>query len=247
MTRRKANLDRTQSELGYTFKNPDQALIALDTSRMGFSRLEFLGDSILGLAIYTLGACRRIPIRDADHLVSNRTLKRVFHSTFAAHSPSNSGDVVEALIGAVFLDGGFEAAAATTVKILQPSEPHFDFTMTSQFITGITLPRLMHLGAHVSKAVVAAVLCDRHPEKPHAWYSEERSRLLRARRLGRISRAGGLNSPHTAKYGVARRDKEDTDALDSHVAVTFLSRDWTAASQRIAVILRIAKKPSPPR
>lgn len=247
MTRRKTNLHRTQSELGYTFKNPDQALIALDTSRMGFSRLEFLGDSILGLAIYTLGACKRIPLGDADHLVSNKNLKRVFHSTFAAHSPSNSGDVVEALIGAVFLDGGFEAAAATTMKILHPNKPHFDFTTTSHFITEITPRRLMHLGAHVSKAVVAAVLCDRHPKKTHAWYSEERSRLLRARRLGRISRAGGLNSPHTAKYGVARRDKEDTDALDAHVAVTFLSQDWTAASQQIAVILRIAKDPTPPR
>ena len=97
-----------------------------------YQRLEFLGDRVLGLAIASL-LYQRFPAADEGDL-SKRLTELVRRESCAAlaecwsladfirlgpgemqgggrRNPAILGDVAEALIGAVFLDGGFEAAA----------------------------------------------------------------------------------------------------------------------------------------
>ena len=102
-----------------------------------YQRLEFLGDRVLGLAIAAL-LYERFPSADEGDL-SKRLTELVRRESCAALAESWSlaehirlgpsemqsggrqnqailGDVAEALIGAVFLDGGYEAASALIVS-----------------------------------------------------------------------------------------------------------------------------------
>jgi ribonuclease-3 len=107
----------------------------------GYERLEFLGDRVLGLVVADL-LWRRFPTepeghltRRLTHLVQRQALARIAkeiqlgpHLVFsraeaAAGAASNPGilaDVCEALIAAIYLDGGFEAAAAFVRRFWEP-------------------------------------------------------------------------------------------------------------------------------
>jgi ribonuclease-3 len=109
--------------------------------RPTYERLEFLGDRVLGLAIADL-LWRRFEnepeghlTRRLTHLVRGKALARVAETIgLGAHllmSPAeksagtaaNSGilaDVCEALIAAIYLDGGFDAASAFIGRFWQP-------------------------------------------------------------------------------------------------------------------------------
>lgn len=137
MARRKPNYDELLKKLDYQFKNPDlldEALThvsAPKSSGKSYQRLEFLGDRVLGLAIAeTLyKTFRNAP----EGELSRRLAELVRRESCAeiavawdvgphlklgageAHSgerrnPTILADVCEAIIGAVFLDGGYEAA-----------------------------------------------------------------------------------------------------------------------------------------
>src|SRR5712671_5560274 len=99
----------------------------------GYERLEFLGDRVLGLVIADL-LWRRFEsepeghlTRRLTHLVRGEALARVAETiglgdhlllsraekaAGAAANPGILADVCEALIAAIYLDGGFEAASA---------------------------------------------------------------------------------------------------------------------------------------
>ena len=101
-------------------------------SQRGYERLEFLGDRVLGLIMADL-LWRRFEdepeghlTRRLTHLVRRQALARVASSiglgahlrmspaektAGAAANPGILADVCEALIAAVYLDGGFEAAS----------------------------------------------------------------------------------------------------------------------------------------
>lgn len=137
MARRKPNLDDLLNKIGYRFENPallDEALThvsAPQASGQSYQRLEFLGDRVLGLAIAEL-LYRTFPGAPEGEL-SRRLAELVRRESCAevaiawdvgpylklgageAHSGERRNqtilaDVCEAIIGAVFLDGGYEAA-----------------------------------------------------------------------------------------------------------------------------------------
>jgi len=139
----KAELADLEARLGYRFRDPELALLALThlsaqaTGGRSYQRLEFLGDRVLGVVV-------------ADHLyrsfpgasegeLSIRLAKLVRRETCAAiaaewdvgpHVALGLGeargggrkkaailsDVCESLIGAVYVDGGFEAAQALILR-----------------------------------------------------------------------------------------------------------------------------------
>ncbi len=139
-----------ESAVGYVFRDP--ALIACALTHSSFAsqriesneRLELLGDSILGLVV-----CEHLYARypDADegaltkiksYLVSR--LKCAEYAREAGFIPlvvlgkglagnavpsSIAGSVFEALIAAVYLDGGMECARTFTMRFV---EPHVDLT-----------------------------------------------------------------------------------------------------------------------
>lgn len=137
MARRKPNLDELLKKLDYTFKKPellDEALThvsAPQANGQSYQRLEFLGDRVLGLAIAEI-LFKTFPSAPEGEL-SRRLAELVRRESCAeiaiswdvgpylklgageAHSgerrnPTILADVCEAIIGAVFLDGGYEAA-----------------------------------------------------------------------------------------------------------------------------------------
>lgn len=131
--------------LGHTFADPQLAHLALTHRSFAGShneRLEFLGDSLLNCSVATL-LYERFPRHDEGDLSRLRAQLVNQHALFEAaqrlalgdllllgegelksggfRRPSILADALEALLGAVFLDAGFEAARAVVARLLEPA------------------------------------------------------------------------------------------------------------------------------
>lgn len=129
------------AKLDYQFTHPPllrQALTHRSHSTPNYERLEFLGDSVLNCVVATL-LYRRFPdIPEGDlsrvrsHLVKESTLSELAITldlgsvlrlgegelkSGGQERPSVLADAVEALIGAIYLDGGFGAAEAAVGRL----------------------------------------------------------------------------------------------------------------------------------
>jgi ribonuclease III len=133
-----------QVALGYEFSSRtmlQQALTHRSHSGLHNERLEFLGDSILNCVVASMLFDRFAKIDEGDlsrlraNLVKQQSLyeiaQRLELSQFLRlgegelksggfRRPSILADTVEALFGAIFLDGGFEAARLVINKLYQP-------------------------------------------------------------------------------------------------------------------------------
>lgn len=134
-------LDQLQLRLGHRWTQPGLLQRALTHRSHGADhneRLEFLGDSVLSTAISRLLYSRYSDSAEGDltrvraHLVREDSLHRVALTLAlpevmrlsegevkggGALRPSILADAVEALIGAVFLDGGFEPAQGIVQRL----------------------------------------------------------------------------------------------------------------------------------
>jgi dsRNA-specific ribonuclease len=237
MTSDRVDLPGAEAKLGYRFSDRSLGEIALNPSVRGFSRLEFLGDSILGVVVFTLAELARFPRPEAQQLVSNRRLRQLFNDNFAVHSPGNTGDVIEALVGAVYLDAGFERAANLVSLAIEPQFGPFDQAALSINVGAITERGRMWIGAHTSGAVIADHLCTSKPNETHEFYSKERSRLMQAKRLAKRARKLGLATADHRTQSKSKCDEIDTDALDAHVAALYLRHGWQAAKPGIRKVI----------
>jgi ribonuclease-3 len=139
-----APLKALQQRLGHEFK--DQALLtrALTHKSFGldhYERLEFLGDAILNLAVSSMLFSRFERSDEGDltrvraHLVRQDMLHKLALSLDfpgvmrmsegearggGAQRPSILADALEAVIGAVYLDAGFETASALVLRLFEP-------------------------------------------------------------------------------------------------------------------------------
>ena len=139
MARRKAEPHDLEERLGYAFRDRDLVVRALThvsapkAAEGSYQRLEFLGDRVLGLAIAEMlyAAYPEAPegelSRRLSELVRRETCAEVAlswdvgpHLRLGTGEVQSGGrrnqailaDVCEAVIGAVFLDGGYPAAKA---------------------------------------------------------------------------------------------------------------------------------------
>ena len=128
------SLQQLQERLGYKFSNPAHLSLALTHRSCGShnnERLEFLGDAVLGLVMASF-LCTKFPdIREGElsrirsHMVCAESLAKVAKQlelgpdlllgpgemkSGAHRRDSILGDTVEALIGAVYMDAGFQAS-----------------------------------------------------------------------------------------------------------------------------------------
>jgi ribonuclease-3 len=146
VARRKPNPEELLQKLHYRFENPElleEALTHVSAPQAGgksYQRLEFLGDRVLGLAIAEL-LHNSFPNAPEGEL-SRRLAELVRRESCAeiavawdvgpylklgageAHSgerrnPTILADVCEAIIGAVFMDGGYEAAKGLVERSFQ--------------------------------------------------------------------------------------------------------------------------------
>ncbi len=141
-----ADLDQFQLQLGYTFKNVELLRLALTHPSVAHElgaavqtnqRLEFLGDAVLGLVL-TRELYLRFPQYNEGPLstaraqmVNGRTLaqqarrigldeqlilSRGEQANLGRGRTSAMADAFESLIGAIFLDGGFDAAGEFVLR-----------------------------------------------------------------------------------------------------------------------------------
>ncbi|HYH41162.1 MAG TPA: ribonuclease III [Burkholderiales bacterium] len=176
------DLERFSASIGYRFKTADLLLRAL--THRSFSaahneRLEFLGDSVVNCAV-AAALYRKFPdLSEGDlsrlraSLVSQPSLAALAVTydfgahlrlgdgelkTGGAHRPSILADAVEAVLGAAFLEGGFEAADAVVATIfnealkdIDPSTTGRDAkTLLQEYMQGrrLALPRYSVLATH---------------------------------------------------------------------------------------------------
>jgi len=136
-----SSLQALQQRLGHRFAQPELLRRALTHRSFGAEhneRLEFLGDAVLSLAISALLYDRHAGSDEGDltrvraHLVREDSLHRVALSLGlpevlrlsegemrggGALRPSILADALEAIIGGVFMDGGFDAARALVQRL----------------------------------------------------------------------------------------------------------------------------------
>jgi ribonuclease-3 len=171
-----------QTRLSYTFKDVallQQALTHRSHGSFHNERLEFLGDSVLNCVVASLLFERYTKIDEGDlsrvraNLVKQQTLyeiaQRLELSQFLRlgegelksggfRRPSILADTLEALFGAIFLDGGFNAARdvirALYIPILDTVDPRTlgkdAKTLLQEFLQGkkIALPQYNVIATH---------------------------------------------------------------------------------------------------
>ena len=135
-----------QARLQHEFLNPALLLRAVTHRSFGadhYERLEFLGDSVLNLAVSDLLYARltALPEGDLSRIRANLVKQDTLHAlalelglpgvmrlgegearSGGRQRPSILADVLEALIGAVYLDAGFEAAKNLVLRLYKSVE-----------------------------------------------------------------------------------------------------------------------------
>jgi ribonuclease III len=142
--------DSFNKQLGYLFHNP--ALLAQALTHRSFSgnnneRLEFLGDGALNFIIANQLYLRFAKLPEGDlsrlraQLVKEATLAEIAFSLNLGDAlklgegelksagwrrPSILADALEAIVGAVYIDGGYHAAETLVLKLFEEKLSHID-------------------------------------------------------------------------------------------------------------------------
>jgi ribonuclease III len=210
--------------LGYQFNDPGllrQALTHRSHSAPHNERLEFLGDGVLNCAIASLLYERFPHLPEGDlsrlraNLVNQDTLSRIAAGldlggellmgegelkSGGFRRPSILADSLEAVVGAIFLDGGFERAAAAIRGIYAPLLEELDpdrlgkdpKTLLQEYLQGRRLPLPQYNvvqvrgEAHEQQFQVECVIPDldiRTPGEGQSRRSAEQSAARRAYEL----------------------------------------------------------------
>ncbi|MES1982005.1 MAG: ribonuclease III [Pseudomonadota bacterium] len=159
-------------QLGYVFTQPQllqRALTHRSHNAAHNERLEFLGDSVLSCAIakHLYDTCPDLPEGDLSRLRSNLVNQHTLHllaqqlklgellllgegerKSAGFRRPSILADAMEALLGAIFLDGGYAAAEQAVLKLYVPFIAQADIqtlgkdykTLLQEYLQGIKLP-----------------------------------------------------------------------------------------------------------
>ncbi|MFM0628874.1 ribonuclease III [Paraburkholderia xenovorans] len=175
-------LSPLESRLRYEFRNAEllrQALTHRSHSSTHNERLEFLGDSVLNCAVAALLFQRFGKLDEGDlsrvraNLVKQQSLYEIAQALSISEGlrlgegelrsggfrrPSILADTLEAVLGAVFLDGGFEAAQTVIKRLYVPILDHIDprtlgkdaKTLLQEYLQGhkIALPTYTVVATH---------------------------------------------------------------------------------------------------
>jgi ribonuclease-3 len=166
---------KLETDLGYNFTRPEllqQALTHRSAGTPNYERLEFLGDSVLNCTIATylyrrfdgmnegeMSRMRASLVREetlvsiAQHLALGDKLRLGAGEAKngGARRPSILADAVEAVFGAILMDGGFDAAQRVIERLYEPTLARIDpdesgkdpKTALQEFLQGrhLALPR----------------------------------------------------------------------------------------------------------
>jgi ribonuclease-3 len=175
-------LSPLESRLRYEFRNAEllrQALTHRSHSASHNERLEFLGDSVLNCAVAALLYQRFGKLDEGDlsrvraNLVKQQSLYEIAQALNISDGlrlgegelrsggfrrPSILADAFEAILGAIFLDGGFDAAQTVIKRLYVPILDHIDprtlgkdsKTLLQEYLQGhkIALPTYTVVATH---------------------------------------------------------------------------------------------------
>ncbi len=171
-----------ETRLQYEFRNAEllrQAMTHRSHSATHNERLEFLGDSILNCVVAALLFQRFAKLDEGDlslvraNLVKQQSLYEIAQALDVSEAlrlgegelrsggfrrPSILADTLEAILGAVFLDGGFDAAHGVIKRLYTPILDHIDprtigkdaKTLLQEYLQGhkIALPTYTVVATH---------------------------------------------------------------------------------------------------
>jgi ribonuclease-3 len=171
-----------ESRLQYEFRNAEllrQAMTHRSHSATHNERLEFLGDSVLNCVVAALLFQRFAKLDEGDlsrvraNLVKQQSLYEIAQALNVSEAlrlgegelrsggfrrPSILADTLEAIFGAVFLDGGFDAALQVIKRLYTPILDHIDprtigkdaKTLLQEYLQGhkIALPTYTVVATH---------------------------------------------------------------------------------------------------
>lgn len=208
----------------WTFDDELLAVVALHPHLAGFSRLEFLGDAALNLSVFTASGVAGVARADAIATVANAHLDACIDAGPLA-SERRSGDVLEALIGAVHLEGGFDAAWVAALRLVGASAGlpvDLPAPPDTAGLADLDHRWLAFVGAALIGAVVADHLCRTAPDWTHDRYSVERQALQGSTRLAQLARR------HLGPRLEGAPEHVATDALQVAAAEAFVHGGWNA-------------------
>ena len=196
--------------------------------RRGYERLEFLGDRVLGLVVAELlwrrfeGEAEGLLTRRLTHLVRRGALARVAQSiglaaqlkfspaeaaAGAGGNPAILADACEAVIAAIYLDGGFDAAAAFVRRFWEPlldemaappRDPKTELQEWTQ-ARGLGLPRYELVAKsgpdHALRFTLAASIANHAPSTATASTKRLAEAAAAAALLKRLTQTDQSNSP----------------------------------------------------
>lgn len=218
-----------EREIGYRFRDRTLLRGATATWHRAFGPLEHLGDTIADLAVgvtcHRLGAGADV----AAGLVDNLHLERVMASRLRRLVRPRTGDVIEALVGAVHLDGGFDRAADVTVRLLVPDTEWQTIPEHPVERLEIVAPGPVWLGALALDAVIADRLVRRWGpvRTSQRELSRARSHIVSSATLERL--IGEVPDWRSARL--------DARSLKGAVAATLLRHGWTPTLAHLEAVL----------
>lgn len=228
------DLAQVQNIIGYHFRDPSLLLLGLTHRSYSYSiddypssneRLEFLGDSVLGLVVAERLYKDNPDLREGELtkkkalLVSEATLAEVGidcglnrHLLLAPEEartggyerPSIVSDAVESVIGAIFLDGGFDAARDVVIRLIYTREPQISSDATRMNFKGELLELVQSRG---EAAPVYEVVSETGPDHDKIF---DITVSIGGKEIGSGS-------------GRSKKEAEQHAAAD---ALQFVSREW---------------------
>lgn len=252
-------LATTSALVGFDVADGDLVETALRPSRQGFSRLEFVGDAVLGLAVATTLHRRGEPPARLPDLVNNDRPDEIYRgSDLARLAPRCSGDVIEALIGAIHLSAGFDAGATAALALVAPENewepPVADGRPGGELVIGgdggpLVPPNGVRALAFVGATLLSCAAADHAvatlPGMPHRALAQHRVQLISPRRVL------GLASVRSVVPGAADAGEEHGyDLVQARAAAVFLAYGWAATKPWVADLLAFSSVPAarvPPR
>lgn len=219
-------VDTLETTLGYTFRDKRLLQLALthrslarEGADVNNQRLEFLGDAVLGLAIADM--LYQLFPAEAEGDLSKRLVSLVNGAQLASiaesmglgaqlrmsageeeqggrHNPSNLEDACEALLGALYRDGGLDAARTVIARFWEPyaaamkTPPKDAKTALQEWAQGrgLPLPEYVLVSAegpsHAPLFVVEVRVTDLPPMRAEAGIKKQAERLAAEKLLATL-------------------------------------------------------------
>jgi ribonuclease III len=262
-------LSPLESRLRYEFRNAEllrQALTHRSHSASHNERLEFLGDSVLNCAVAALLYQRFGKLDEGDlsrvraNLVKQQSLYEIAQALNISDSlrlgegelrsggfrrPSILADAFEAILGAIFVDGGFDAAQTVIKRLYVPILDHIDprtlgkdsKTLLQEYLQGhkIALPTYTvvatHGAAHNQQFEVECTVSRRAAEQAAAKKALDEVMTLQPALETKSKRSRGARSAKVGELEVVPGVKGIQAALDLRAPERKNEKDRSASAR----------------